>query len=179
MLANLINAHALADAQSGKWDAVATTLNAPTVEVRNPKSWTMADLIGLVGEAWARVIGGTIKAAGAVDPLLEGAWMAINNAGLQLHTDERQKIISELADAAGWPVELKALALAAGLTYTSLAGNPVTAQQCEAAWVAYQFELARNDRRALYDAFENAVGTSEQAEKIADMRTMLNAVEAG
>jgi hypothetical protein len=49
-----------------------------------------------------------------------------------------------------------------------------TAAETEAATVA-----ARNERRALYDAFENAIGTLEQAEKISEMRTMLDAVEAG
>jgi len=39
--------------------------------------------------------------------------------------------------------------------------------------------IAHNARRALYDAFENAIGTSEQAEKIAEMRAMLDGVEAG
>jgi hypothetical protein len=131
MLANLINTHALADAQGGKWDAVAEILNAQTVEVRNPKSWTMADLITLLGKDEARIVGASIKAAGAVDPLFDGAWMAINGQGLQLHTDERQEMIAGLADAAGWPGGLKAAALAAGLTYTSLTGGTVTAEQCE------------------------------------------------
>jgi hypothetical protein len=60
--------------------------------------------------------------------------LALNITGLQLHTDERQAMISGLADAAGWPVQLKAAALAAGLTYTSLAGSVVTAAQCQSAW---------------------------------------------
>jgi hypothetical protein len=42
-------------------------------------------------------------------------------------------MIAGLADAAGWPIELKAAALSAGLTYTSL--SDATAAECEAAWV--------------------------------------------
>jgi hypothetical protein len=49
-----------------------------------------------------------------------------------------------------------------------------TAAENEAAATA-----GRSERRALYDAFENAIGTNEQAEKIAEMRTMLEALEAG
>jgi len=49
-----------------------------------------------------------------------------------------------------------------------------TAAETEAAALA-----GRNERRALFDAFQNAVGTNEQAEKIAEMRTMLDALEAG
>jgi hypothetical protein len=133
MLSQLIREHALADAQAGNWPAVAAILNAETVEVRNPKSWTMADLITLLGAESAAVVGGTIQAAGVTNPIFAGAWLALNITGLQLHTDERQAMIAGLADAAGWPIELKAAALSAGLTYTSL--SDATAEECEVAWV--------------------------------------------
>ena len=134
MLIDLIKTHALESAQAGNWTAVAAILNAQTVEVRNPKSWTMADLIGLVGAEGAALVGGTIQAAGVSNPIFAGAWLALNITGLQLHTDERQVMIAGLADAAGWPAELKAAALAAGLTYTSLAGSVVTAAECQSVW---------------------------------------------
>ena len=57
-LIDLIKTHALTPAQAGDWSAVAATLNAQTVEVRNAKSWTMADLITLLGAESAAVIGG-------------------------------------------------------------------------------------------------------------------------
>jgi hypothetical protein len=133
-LIDLIKTHCLNDAQAGNWSAVAATLNAQTAIVRNPKSWTMADLITLLGAESAAVIGGTIQAAGSTNPIFAGAWLALNITGLQLHTDERQAMISGLADAAGWPAGLKAAALAAGLTYTSLAGSVVTAAECQSAW---------------------------------------------
>lgn len=132
MLIDLIKTHALTAAQAGDWSAVAATLNAQTVEVRNPKSWTMADLITLLDAESAAVVGGTIQAAGATNPILAGAWLALNITGLQLHTDERQVMIAGLADAAGWPAGLKATVLAAGLTYTAL--SDATAAECEAAW---------------------------------------------
>jgi hypothetical protein len=97
----------------------------------------MADLITLLGAESAAVIGGTIQAAGATNPIFAGAWLALNITGLQLHTDERQAMITGLADAAGWPAGLKAAALAAGLTYTSLAGDTVTAEECEGAWALH------------------------------------------
>jgi hypothetical protein len=133
MLIDLIKTHALQAAQVGDFAAVAATLNANTVEVRNPKSWTMADLITLLGAESAAVVGGTIQAAGASNPIFAGAWLALNITGLQLHTDERQQMIAGLASAAGWPAELTSAALAAGLTYTSL--SDATAAECEAAWV--------------------------------------------
>lgn len=135
MLINLIREHCLVDAQAGNWAAVAATLNARTVEVRNPKSWTMADLIGLVQPEGAALVGGTIKAAGASNPIFDGAWIALNVTGLQLHTDERQQMIDALALAGNWPDQLRDTVKAAGLTYTSLAGTAVTAEQCQAAWL--------------------------------------------
>jgi hypothetical protein len=133
MLIQLIRELALASAQAGNWSAVAAILNAETVEVRNSKSWTMADLITLLGAESAAVIGGTIQAAGVTNPIFAGAWLALNITGLQLHTDERQTMIAGLADAAGWPAGLKAAALAAGLTYTSL--SDATAEDCQRAWI--------------------------------------------
>ena len=135
-LIDLIKAHCLSDAQAGNWSAVAATLNAQTVEVRNDKSWTMADLITLLGAESAAVIGGTIQAAGASNPIFAGAWLALNITGLQLHSDERQQMIAGLADAAGWPAELTAAALAAGLTYTAL--SDATAVDCQLAWIVAQ-----------------------------------------
>lgn len=175
MLANLINEHALADAQAGKWDAVAETLNAQTVEVRNPKSWTMADLITLLGAESAAVVGGTIQAAGATNPIFAGAWLALNITGLQLHTDDRQEMIAGLADAAGWPGELKAAALAAGLSYVSIAGITVTAEQCEAAYesarLTHQWSTLQNE------IINPAVGN--RAELIAALKNAIETLEAG
>jgi hypothetical protein len=142
MLIELIKTHALAAAQAGDWSAVAATLNAQTVEVRNAKSWTMADLITLLGAESAAVIGGTIQAAGATNPIFAGAWLALNITGLQLHTDERQAMIAGLADAAGWPSELTAAALAAGLTYTSPVGETVTAAECQSAFETDRLQSA-------------------------------------
>jgi hypothetical protein len=142
MLIDIIKANAIAAAQVGDWTAVAATLNAQTVEVRNAKSWTMADLITLLGAESAAVIGGTIQAAGVSNPIFAGAWLALNITGLQLHTDERQAMIAGLADAAGWPEGLKAAALAAGLTYTSLAGSTVTAEQCESTYETDRLQSA-------------------------------------
>jgi hypothetical protein len=132
MLIDAIKTHALTEAQSGDWSAVAAILNAPTVEVRNPKSWTMADLIGLVGAQSAATVGGTIQAAGANSPIFAGAWIALNVTGLQLHTAERQAMIDGLAAAGSWPDQLRDTVKAAGLTYTSL--SDATAEQCQAAW---------------------------------------------
>jgi 3-deoxy-D-manno-octulosonic-acid transferase len=176
MLIDIIKTHALAAAQAGDWTAVAATLNAQTVEVRNDKSWTMADLITLLGAESAAVIGGTIQAAGVTNPIFAGAWLALNITGLQLHTDERQAMIAGLAQAAGWPAGLKAAALAAGLTYTSL--SDATAAECESAWNADILATKRQALRFRIDTAWNQIGTSEQADGIADLRTIADELEA-
>ena len=178
MLAELIKTHALADAQGGKWAEVAKTLNAQTVEVRNPKSWTMADLIGLVGAESAAVVGGTIQAAGASNPIFAGAWLALNITGLQLHTDERQQMIAGLADAAGWPSGLKSAALAAGLTYTSLAGSVVTAEECQAAWADSEKLAKLKNWQERFDAAKNMYGTNEQLAGVKDLRAIASEMES-
>ena len=132
MLIDLIKTHALTEAQSGDWSAVAAILNAPTVEVRNSKSWTFADLIGLVQPEGAALVGGTIQAAGATNPIFASAWIALSVTGLHLHTDERQQMIDGLALAGNWPDQLRNTVKAAGLSYTSL--SDANAEECQAAW---------------------------------------------
>ena len=140
----------MTDAQAGNWSAVVATLNAQNVVVRNPKSWTFADLIGLVQPEGAALVGGTIQTAGATNPIFASAWIALSVTGLQLHTDERQQMIDGLAAAGNWPDQLKNAVKAAGVTYTSLAGETVTAEQCQTAyetealqssWVAWLNEV--------------------------------------
>jgi hypothetical protein len=174
-LINLIKTHCLADAQAGDFTAVAATLNAQTVEVRNPKSWTMADLIGLVGPEGAALVGGTIQAAGVSNPIFAGAWLALNITGLQLHTDERQQMINGLAAAGNWLDQLRDTVKAAGVSYTSLAGSTVTAQQCESA-----YETAALDEQ--WSTLQNEVinpAASNRADLIAALKAVVETLEAG
>lgn len=178
-LADLINTHAAEAAAASNWSAVAAILNAPTVAVRNDKSWTMADLITLVGDQGAAFIGGTIKAAGATNPIFDGAWIALNVTGLQLHTDERQSMIDGLASAGNWSPELTAAVKAAGVTYTSPAGETVTAEQCQAAWTEHQRSNLLLSLQSQFDAIKNQIGTVEQPDAVAALRAMADGLEAG
>lgn len=69
-------------------------------------------------------------------------------------------------------------ALDGGRPYKDLTVEQFAAQRT-AAEIEAAATAARNERLALFNAFQNAIGTSEQAEKVAEMRTMLDAVEAG
>lgn len=138
LLIDLIKSYCLAEAQAGDWITVAAIVNSKTVEVRNPKSWTMADLIGLVGAEGAALVGGTIQAAGSSNPIFAGAWIALNVTGLQLHTDDRQQMIDGLALAGNWPDDLKDLVKSAGVTHRTILGDLVSPEQCQAAWAENQ-----------------------------------------
>jgi hypothetical protein len=169
MLIDLIKTHALAEAQAGNWAGVAAILNAPNVELRNPKSWTMADLITLLGAESAAVVGGTIQAAGATNPIFDGAWLALNITGLQLHTDERQAMIDGLAAAGNWPDQLRDTVKAAALTYTSLSN--ATADDCQKTWIVAETRQAvsllsakATAVNAWCDAFDLATKTLEEVQ---------------
>jgi len=174
-LGNLIQQHALADAQAEKWDVVATTMSAKNIPVRNPKSWTMADLVGLLGVESAALVGGTIQAAGATNPIFAGAWIALNVTGLQLHTDERQGMIQMLAAAGSWPAELTTAALAAGVTMASLAGSDVTAEECQSA---YDATVLESQWVVVQNAHINA-NVYVRADLVAGLRAAADTLEAG
>jgi len=68
-------------------------------------------------------------------------------------------------------------ALDGGRPYKGLTTEQFAAQRTTSE-AAAEIVAARIERRTLYDAFENAIGTSEQAEKTAEMRAMLDKMEA-
>jgi hypothetical protein len=68
-------------------------------------------------------------------------------------------------------------ALGGGWLFADLTVEQFAAQRT-AAELETSEAIGRAERRALFDAFQNAIGTSEQAEKIAEMRAMITAVEA-
>jgi len=88
---------------------------------------------------------------------------------------------STFADGDGMPSSEDFAAVASlggGWMFSELTVEQFAAQRTTAETEAVTTS-ARNERRALYDAFENAIGTNEQAEKIAEIRAMLDALEAG
>jgi hypothetical protein len=170
-LIDLIKAYCLSDAKPGNWEAVAATLNARTVIVRNPKSWTFADLIGLVGVEGAALIGGTIQAAGASNPIFASAWIALSVAGLQLHSDDRQQMIDELASAGSWPDQLRDTVKSAGVTIEPLAST--SAIECEAAWVAYNL----NQRRQGWDTIAAEIRAGIESGILTDNGAIVSAIQ--
>lgn len=164
-LISLIQQHAIAEAEAGQWDAVAAALNYKSVAVRNPKQWTLGEIEQSLGTDAARIIAGAIKAAAAVDPLMESAFVAVCTSGIQLHTDERQALVAFIGQQAGLPAEQIAAMQALGVVRKSpadVAGlGTVTADQCRDA-VALQQKKQSLD--AVQAALEMAATEFRKAE---------------
>lgn len=141
---DIILQYAIEDANAGNWNAVATKLNTETVVNRNPKSWTVSDLITYLGEDDAVTVCNTIKQAALSNPIFDGAWIALNTTGVQLGQDNRQAMIDGLAAAGNWSNTLRDKVKSAGVTRKTPAaayGLPaVTASQCQASWGKFLFE---------------------------------------
>lgn len=175
MLADLIREHALADAQAGNWPAVAATLQA--IEITAPARLCYAVESG---EA-------AVAAGGNHTELL----------GVLLQDPNGIMLFQKLSSSAGvmwahavtvpylqWLVSQERMTEAVKDALIDLSApvtqphSDVTAEQCQTAWQAHQLRLLQITFATLADAVRNAIGTSEQTDKIAEMRTMLEAVEA-
>lgn len=157
MLESLIQEHALDEAVAGAWDTVAAKLNALTTETRNTRSWTLSDLIAMAGVDAAALVGGTLQAAGASNPIFAGAWIALNVTGLQLHTDERQAMIDMLATAGAWPDAVKSIVKSAGVSVSPVIET--TADKCKQAWDLKTTINEKNKLNSLVNEAQAAVAS--------------------
>jgi len=170
MLAQQIEKHARVEAAAGDWAAVAQILSANTVPVRNSHPWTLGDLIALIGVESAALVAGSVQAAAAANPILAGAWLGINTTGITLGAPERQAMIDAMSIAGQWPADVTLAVKSAGVTYTSLAGRTVTADECRVA-------ALRASLRARLDALLNQIGTDEQSLATTALRAMADELE--
>lgn len=173
MLANLVNQHALADAQSGDWDAVAATLNALRSEVVDEMHWSFGLMMsqGQLPQELVVGIAAAVKTAAAVNPLMESAFIAFSTTGLQLHTAERQSMIESIG--AGLPSE--AVAAVKSLGVRSVPVISTTAEQCQSA-----YESARLSQQ--WSTLQNETinpATGNRANLIAALTSAIETLEAG
>jgi hypothetical protein len=177
MLAETIRQHALADAEAGNWAAVAGTLNSLREPVLDETHWSFGLMMSRASLPAELVTGvaGAIQSAGQVDPLMASAFIAMSTTGLQLHTADRQAMIEQIG--AGLPSEAVAAVKALGVRSDAVIST--TAAECEAAWAADQLQIQRQALRSRIDAAWNQIGTSEQAEAIAEFRAIADELEAG
>ena len=140
MLIGLIREHALAEAEADQWAAVAAILNAQTVVVRDVTPLTYSRIRVSLGDAIRQKVAGTMRAIGASASPLAGeirdahSVMLIEAGGIDISTDDRQALIDMVATAGGWSVPEADAVKALGVRLVSLAGEVVTATQCEDAW---------------------------------------------
>jgi len=137
-LIDLINAHALAAAQTGDWQDVADTLNALTTEVRDTTLrtglWLMLQLPSVVnqktGMTESDIVLGTLQQS--TIPRVKAAYDSLVNGGIDLSEDQVQQMIPLLAQAANWPNGLATKILQAGRRTESIVSTNAAA--CKAAW---------------------------------------------
>ncbi|TXH17050.1 MAG: hypothetical protein E6R03_04540 [Hyphomicrobiaceae bacterium] len=137
-LINLINQHALSAAQAGDWQAVANTLNAITIEVRDSTlrtaRWLMLQLPRVVnsqtGMTESDIVLGTLRQSAI--PRVRAAYDSLVNSGIDLSDDQVQEMIPVLAHAANWPDGLANKILQAGKRTESVVLTNAAA--CKAAW---------------------------------------------
>lgn len=132
MLANLINQHALADAQAGNWDAVANALNDLRSQIIDQTHWSFGLMMsqGQLPQELVSGIAAAVKTAASVNPLMESAFIAFSTTGLQLHTAERQSMIESIG--VGLPSEAVAAVKSLGVRSASVVTT--TADECRKAW---------------------------------------------
>jgi hypothetical protein len=172
MLAETIRQHAITDAQSGNWQAVAATLNSLTQQVIDETSWSFGLMMtaGRLPADLVTGIAGAVKAAASVNPLMDSAFIAFSTTGLQLHTAERQQMIEQIG--AGLPAEAVAAVKALGVRTVPLVST--NAEQCQAAWESAQAEAAAQQAAAIRATRLASVRTLN-AESIVDSATDLDA----
>lgn len=139
MLIDLIREYALADAQAGQWSAVAAILNAANIAHRDTTPLTYSRIRVALGEEIRQKVAGTMRTIGASAHPLAGeirdahSVMLIEAGGIDISTDDRQALIDLVATTGGWSAEESAAVKSLGVRMVSLAGETVTASQCQAA----------------------------------------------
>ena len=169
-LVDLVRAGNYANAQAA-FDALTTP-----VETRNQKAWTVADLAPIFPDDLNDILG-TLKAV----PVFESAFIALSITGLELASDGRQALIDQVATVGQWSNELKTQVKQLGrpmvAPWQSMGLDEPTLEDVEAAFAVVQAELAKEAIRSRLDALYNQIGTSEQAEAIAELRAIADELE--
>lgn len=175
MLAEVIKTHALADAQAGDWQTVAEALQAVTVTA-TPRLCYAVESGAAVAQA-----GGDPTALLQVlleDPNGMMLFQKLSSsAGVMWSHPATIPYLAALVSAGAMAEGVKnaLINLSAPVTHPHA---DVTANQCALAWAADQLQIQRMALRERMDAIWNQIGTSEQADAIADLRAITDELEA-
>lgn len=177
MLSNLIREHALADAEALNWSAVAATLNAQSITLEGRRITGKQTILGLVAlgrdpDAIRLVLEATPSGRGLLDllPSVGVNWVDSLTLAVLAKNTGSGKLSQADVDA------LKSLSSRTASPAGQYGLGTVTPEQCRAAWIDEAAMIARTERRRIYDAFENSVGTVEQEDRKADLLAALESV---
>lgn len=141
---DVIEQYAKPEADAADWSAVAKILNASTVIQRHATLVTYVTIRKRFGDAVRKAIADILRDSQNGD--LRDAHLVLldEKGGLDLSTDDRQTLLDQVGAAAQWPAEtvagLKALGVTRRTPAEAYGFEPVTAEQCQAAWTQYLFE---------------------------------------
>lgn len=144
MLGDLINQYAATEANAGDWQGVIDKLSTPSIVRNNDTAWTLGMIGTQLGLETAGLIAGVMQAAGAVNPLVNSAYIAISTVGLQLSSDDRQIMIETIGSSGGLSAEQVAAIKRLGRVVTSPlenASSPVPSlSEVQQAWETVLFQ---------------------------------------
>lgn len=171
--------YAQPQATAGDWAAVAAILNAPTVIQRHSAPVTYVKIRQRFGDTARKAVADTLRDSQNGDLRDAHAVLLDEKAGLDLSTDDRQALLDQVGAAAQWPADLIAGLKALGVTRRSPAAayglEPVTAEQCQAAWTQYLFE---QDWATLRESTLWPAITQGRAATVAALRSIADQLEA-
>lgn len=172
MLTELITQHALVDAQAGKWDAVAATLNTLRKTVTVGRVGGKASLGALVANG---IDPGKVITAMRADPMASELLNTLNASGVDWADDLTAFVMGKLVASGAIPQQTAEL-----MRSLSVRSEPVvstTAEECSAAWeyakINTAFLTARNE------SLNQALATGDRVALIAGLRELLALLEAG
>ncbi len=172
MLANLINEHALADAQAGKWDAVATTLNGLTQTVAVGRVGGKASLAALVQNG---IDPNKVIAAMRSVPMASELLNTLTASGVDWADDLTAYVIGGLV--ASGKITQQTADVMRSLSVRQEAVISTTAVQCEAAYESAR--LAQQCSTLENETINPAKATGNRAAVISAYKTVIETLEAG
>lgn len=180
MLADIIAAHAAAEADAADWAGVVVILNAESITKTDTTLRTSTWLINTLtdevspGVTQADVVLATLQAA--THPRVIAANQLLSGPGIDLANPQSQALIPAIAAAASWPAGLADAILTAGIWQVSPSTEGglgiVTEAEAEAAWdgrkLSQDWSTAQND-----DGINDALANGDRAALVVALNAAL------
>jgi len=176
---NLILQYAQPEAEAGQFGAVATKLNAKSIQKRHTAPVNYNRIRKALGDSIRRQIADGLRAHADGDVRDAHQKMLDDVGGVDMSLDERQNMIQLVGTSLGWGEETITTIKEMGITHRSpvqTVGLPdVTEQDCQDAWVQHMFQ---QQWAALREAELDAAIFQGRAATIAALRSIADQLEA-